>query len=65
MKEIQFIEKNQPFKRRLLRRQKTPPRNDICFVSNIEAVISLLRDHPFLALGSDAYNIEIFELPKK
>ena len=33
--------------------------------TNIEAVISLLRDHPFLALGSDAYSIEIFELPKK
>lgn len=32
---------------------------------NIEAVISLLRDHPFLALGSDEYSIEIFELPKE
>ena len=32
---------------------------------NIEAVISLLRDQPFLALGSDTYSIEIFELLKK
>ena len=32
---------------------------------NIEAVISLLKDHPFLALGSDEYSIEIFELPNK
>ena len=32
---------------------------------NIEAVISLLSDHPSLALGSDAYSMEIFELPKK
>jgi hypothetical protein len=32
---------------------------------NIGAVISLLRDHPFLSSGSDAYSIEIFELPKK
>jgi hypothetical protein len=32
---------------------------------NIEAVISLLKDHPFLALGSDEYSIESFELPKK
>ena len=33
--------------------------------SNIKAVISLLRDHPFLSSGSNEYSIEIFELPKK
>lgn len=32
---------------------------------NIKAVISLLKDHPFPALGSDEYSIEIFELPNK
>ena len=32
---------------------------------DMEAVISLLRDHPFLAIGIDANSIEIFELPNK
>jgi hypothetical protein len=30
---------------------------------NINAVISLVKDHPFLSLGSREYSIEIFELP--
>jgi hypothetical protein len=30
-----------------------------------KAVISLLKDHPFPALGSDEYGIETFELPKE
>jgi hypothetical protein len=32
---------------------------------NIKAVISLWKDHPFSALGSDEDSIEIFELPNK
>ena len=30
---------------------------------NINAVISLVKDHPFLARGNE-YSVEIFELPK-
>lgn len=29
---------------------------------NRNAVLSLVKDHPFLSLGSDEYSIEIFEL---
>jgi len=31
---------------------------------DINAVISLVKDHPFLALGKGEYDIEIFEIPK-
>jgi hypothetical protein len=31
---------------------------------NINAVISLVKDHPFLSLDKGEYSIEIFELPK-
>jgi hypothetical protein len=31
---------------------------------NINDVISLVKDHPFLSLGNDEYSVEIFELPK-
>ncbi len=30
---------------------------------NIDEALTLTRDHPFLALNSDEYSIEIFELP--
>jgi hypothetical protein len=31
---------------------------------NINDVISLVKDHPFLSLGNSEYSVEIFELPK-
>src|SRR5512141_3247073 len=31
---------------------------------NIEEVLHLIRDHPFLTLSSDEYSVEIFELPE-
>jgi hypothetical protein len=31
---------------------------------NINEVVSLLKDHPFLSLGKGEYSVEIFELPK-
>ena len=31
---------------------------------NINAVKSLVKDHPYLAQGSDDYSVEIFELPR-
>jgi hypothetical protein len=31
---------------------------------NINEVISLVKDHPFLSLGKREYSVEIFELPK-
>jgi len=31
---------------------------------NINDVISLVKDHPFLSLGNGEYSVEIFELPK-
>jgi hypothetical protein len=29
-----------------------------------DEVMSLVKDHPYLAQGSDAYSIQIFELPR-
>ncbi len=31
---------------------------------NINAVKSLVKDHPYLAQGSDEFTVEIFELPR-
>ena len=31
---------------------------------NINDVMSLVKDHPFLSLGNGEYSVEIFELPK-
>jgi|GEM_PF-6118838 len=31
---------------------------------NINEVVSLLNDHPFLSLGKGEYSVEISELPK-
>ncbi len=30
---------------------------------NVDDVISLVKDHPFLTLGTGEYAVEIFELP--
>src|SRR6266496_943917 len=31
---------------------------------NINDVMSLVNDHPFLAIGNGEYSVEVFELPK-
>lgn len=30
---------------------------------NIDEALSLIKDHPFLTLGTDEFSVEVFELP--